>query len=287
MADATSLMTERHSQMATADIAVTVGPKVRLRTVALPVEHGGWGLLFEPIALGLLLAPSWAGLFLSLAATGAFLSRHPLRLVIADQKRGRRFPRTAMAERFVMLYGAVAGLSLILALETAVSFDFLLPVLIALPFALVQIGYDAAARGRSLIPELAGSVAMAATAAAVALAAGWPRPAALALWVVLGARVIPAIMYVRARLAVLHGQRPARLMTVLLHLIALAAVSVLVWQGSLPRLAAFALLILFARAGYGMAGLDSAASAKAIGFREIGFGVMTVAAVAVGHYFTF
>ena|SRR5438045_2599608 len=34
---------------------------VRIRLVALPVEHGGWGLTLEPIALGLLLAPSEIG----------------------------------------------------------------------------------------------------------------------------------------------------------------------------------------------------------------------------------
>ena len=30
------------------------GHRVRVRTVALPVEHGGWGLTLEPVALGLL-----------------------------------------------------------------------------------------------------------------------------------------------------------------------------------------------------------------------------------------
>ncbi len=49
--------------------------RICIRPIALPVEHGGWGLLFEPIVLGLLLAPSPAGLFISLGATGAFLAR--------------------------------------------------------------------------------------------------------------------------------------------------------------------------------------------------------------------
>ncbi len=56
--------------------------RIRLRPIALPAEHGGWGLLFEPIVLGLLLAPSLAGLLLSVAATGAFLARHPFKLAI-------------------------------------------------------------------------------------------------------------------------------------------------------------------------------------------------------------
>ena len=35
---------------------------VRLRTVALPVEHGGWGISLEPVVLGLLVAPSASGI---------------------------------------------------------------------------------------------------------------------------------------------------------------------------------------------------------------------------------
>ncbi len=78
-----------------ADAANAVGrvARVRLRSVALPVEHGGWGLLLEPIALGLLVAPSLAGFCLSVAAAGAFLARHPLKLVMADRQRRRRLPR--------------------------------------------------------------------------------------------------------------------------------------------------------------------------------------------------
>lgn len=65
--------------------------RVRLRTVARPVEHGGWSLTLEPVASGLLVAPSLAGPFISLAAVGAFLARHPFKIVTGDRRRGRRF----------------------------------------------------------------------------------------------------------------------------------------------------------------------------------------------------
>lgn len=32
--------------------------KVPPRPIALPVEHGAWGFLFEPLAAGLILAPA-------------------------------------------------------------------------------------------------------------------------------------------------------------------------------------------------------------------------------------
>ncbi len=73
------------------------------------MEHGGWGLLFEPIVLGLLLAPSLAGLFLSVAAMGAFLARHPFKLAVGDWRRGRRWFHTTLAVGFVVLYVCIAA----------------------------------------------------------------------------------------------------------------------------------------------------------------------------------
>src|SRR5437764_14320935 len=96
--------------------------RVRLKTIALPVEHGGWGLSLEPVALGLLVAPSLPGLFLSVATLAAFLARHPLKLIMADRRRGRRFARTPVAERFVLLYILIATLSLLAAIKTVSSY---------------------------------------------------------------------------------------------------------------------------------------------------------------------
>jgi hypothetical protein len=36
-------------------------PRPLWRMVAVPSEHGGWGLTFEPVLLGLIVNPSWAG----------------------------------------------------------------------------------------------------------------------------------------------------------------------------------------------------------------------------------
>src|SRR5512132_2442191 len=98
-------------------IAVSELPKVtrrvRLRTVALPVEHGAWGLLLEPILLGLLLVPSLAGLLVSISATGAFLARHPFKLAMTDWHRQRVTRRTRLAQRFVFAYATAAILAFI------------------------------------------------------------------------------------------------------------------------------------------------------------------------------
>ncbi|RLE22124.1 MAG: hypothetical protein DRJ50_08160, partial [Actinobacteria bacterium] len=53
------------------------GDRSPWRSVAIPSEHGGWGLTGEPILLGLLLAFSWAGAAVGAAALLAFLVRTP------------------------------------------------------------------------------------------------------------------------------------------------------------------------------------------------------------------
>jgi hypothetical protein len=257
--------------------------RVRVRTVALPVEHGGWSLTLEPVALGLLVAPSPAGFLLALAAAGGFLARHPFKIVAADRRHGRRFPRTAVAERFLLLYGGVALASGLAAAAIAPDSSFLLLLLAALPFVSAQLAYDAAGRGRALLPELAGSFGLAAVAAAIAMAGGWPLIPSLGLWALLAARALPSILYVRARLGLLHGEAPSPLPAVFAHVAALALVALLAWAGVVPPIAAAALLLLLLRAVAGLYAAGAKGSAKQVGVYEICYGAITVAAVAAGH----
>lgn len=260
------------------------GGGVRLRTIALPTEHGGWGITLEPVLLGLLVAPSVAGAGLAFATVCAFLARHPFKIVAGDRGRGRRFARTPYAERFALAYacGATAGLAV--ALYTASGYAFLLPLAAAAPLAAAQLWYDAAGRSRGLLPELAGSVAIASVAAALALAGGAGWPLALGLWALLAARFVPAILYVRARLAELHGKRAPRWPSLLAHASAHALVIALAAYGLLPWLAVAATAVLFARAAYGFA-RRWPSTAKRVGFAEIAFGALTVAATAAGVAF--
>jgi hypothetical protein len=142
---------------------------VRVKTIALPAEHGGWGLLFEPIVLGLLLAPSIPGFYLALSAVGFFLARHPLTLVVLNRRRSS--PRTALARRFATLYLVIGAASFIAALAFT-QHSFVLPLLVVAPFAILQVAHDWTGRRRVLLSELAGVIAVSSLVTAVALAAG-------------------------------------------------------------------------------------------------------------------
>jgi hypothetical protein len=257
---------------------------VRLKRLALPTEHGGWGITLEPVVLGLLLAPTVAGAGLALATVGAFLARHPFKIVAGDRRRGRRFARTPYAERFTLLYGLMTLVGMAVALFAAGDYTFLLPLAAALPLGGVQLWYDAAGRSRGLLPEVAGSVAMGSVACSLALLGGAGWPLALGLWALLAARFVPAILYVRARLAELHGREFARWPSLVAHVFALVAVAALAALKFLPWLAAGVTFVLLARAAYGFA-RRWPATARRVGFGEIAFGALTVFVGALGVIF--
>jgi hypothetical protein len=125
---------------------------------------------------------------------------------------------------------------------------------------------------------------MGSVAAALALAGGAGWPLALGLWAILAARFVPAILYVRARLAALKGKEAARWPSLLAHGVAHAVVVTLAVYKFLPWLAVLMTAVLFSRAAYGFA-RQWPATAKRVGFSEIAFGALTVAAVAAGVAF--
>ena len=141
------------------------------KQVALPAEHGGWGLTLEPVLLGLLVAPSLAGLAIGLAALAAFLVRTPLKLAVIDRRRDQWADRSRLAARI-----AAAELALIVAAAAvAVALAgprWLLPVAAAAPLIAIELAYDIRSRGRRLLPELCGSIGIATVSAAIVLAAG-------------------------------------------------------------------------------------------------------------------
>jgi hypothetical protein len=253
-----------------------------VRSVALPAEHGSWGLTLEPILLGLLVAPSWAGAGLALNAFCAFLLRRPLRVARSSRKHGQS-ERLKLALRFAALYAVVgaAGLGASISLT---GWGPLLPLLFALPFGLVFTFFDAQNQSRSWQAELAGPVALSAVATGIALAGGEPPSAAYALWAVLVARAVPSILFVRARLRLDRGRPRPTALVVVAHVTALGAVTALVRLELLwaPVAAVFVLLLL--RATLGLSRFRRPVSVKAIGYSEIGWGLLTVLSVAAGSW---
>ncbi|HEX7004593.1 MAG TPA: YwiC-like family protein [Trueperaceae bacterium] len=260
-------------------------PSVPLKTVALPNEHGAWAFLLEPALLGLLLAPSLAGASLGVAALGALLTQHPLSLVLADRRRGKTYPRTGLALRFVLFYAPVAGAALLTAVLLRGEVAFLFPALVVAPLALVQLVLDARNRGRSLGAELCGASAVSALAPTILLAGGSELVPAMAIWLLLLARNLSSILYVRARLR-LEYDRPAGLtVPVAAQFGALMVVTAPVVTGVLPYAALMAIVVLAVRALLGLSKYRRATQPKYVGMRELAFGLLLVALTAAGTVF--
>ena len=245
----------------------------------MPDEHGGWGLTAEPALLGLLVAPSWAGAALGIAAFLAFLVRTPLKLVLVDRWRGRWLPRTGLAARI-----AAAELVALAALGAAAvalaGWTWLIPAALAVPLVAVELWFDMRSRGRRLVPELCGAIGMAALVAAVALAGGAPAGLAAALWLVLAARSVATLPFVRVQISRLRRGTGRLVVSDRAQLaggaMALAAVA-------LDRAAlAGAVFVL------GVTVLQSRwvrrppVPAKVLGFRQLGLGLALVAVTAAG-----
>lgn len=269
----------------TSDVPTTEPPRrrpgqVRLRTIALPVEHGAWGFWLEPSLLGLLVAASAGGAALVTSGLAAILLQTPLSIALTDRRRGRHYPRTALAWRWAAAYAVAASAAVALAVAAAGSLMILLPAALAAPLAGLQLAYDVRRRARELIPELSGAVAMGSLASCVAIAGGWGLGEALLLWLLLALRTVPSILYVRARLRLERGADVSLGPTHLAHggvLIALTSAAAL---GLLPLVAALPYALLALRAWHGLSRFRKPVSAKVIGFREMTFGLVVVALLA-------
>lgn len=256
--------------------------RARIKAVALPAEHGSWSLVIEPILLGLLVAPSWAGLAIGAAAFVAFLINQPLKMLLNDIGRGRRYDRTMLARRFVVLYGLILSATLAVAIWLAGPRPFL-PLLLALPFLIIFVHYDRRP-GRSWQAELSAPMGFSAVAAMIALAGGFDLGPALALWAVMIARSAPAVLYIRARLRLIKDKPAQSGLAITAHALALAVVCLLIWAGALPWTAAPALGLLLLRAVWGLSRFRRPLSVKALGFLETGFGLATVLLIASGYW---
>lgn len=233
-----------------------------IRPLALPVEHGAWSFLLEPIVLGLIIAPSGDGALIAIGTVALMLIRQPLKLMLRDWSR-QRYPRTAVCEALVATYGVAALLVFWVAFGPA-----LLPLLIAIPFAVTQFIYDYRNQNRTLISELCGAIASAPVIASIIMASGAALPAAAFAALILG-RAVPAVLYVRS---VLRGE--SRVAMLVAHAMAIAVAALVSW------FAVAAMALLFIRALLPMRN----ARAQKVGMREIAFGSLFVALTAIGRY---
>ncbi|MEN8114292.1 MAG: YwiC-like family protein [Actinomycetota bacterium] len=251
----------------------------RIRSIALPTEHGGWGFTLEPILLGLLVAPSGTAWELSVVALAVFLARRPVKFVSTDLVRRRWYSRTTIALAFSLLYGTLGLAGIVGAFVTAEG-PFWIPVIVAGPLALFALRADAHTRNRGLAAELSGSIAMGSTVAAIALGSGWDMVPAFGLWLILAARDVAAIVLVRGQVRRLHDRPVDAPKIYAVQLAAVAVVAVAAFLDAVPWLGVVAVGLVGVVAVVSLNRSD--VEARVIGWTQMGLGLAVVLVTALG-----
>ena len=270
-------MTDTASAAAVSPSPARVG-RSALRSIAVPTEHGGWGLTAEPVVLGLAVAPSIAGLCLGSAAIIAFLARTPLRIVLVDRHRNRDLDRTGLARRVLLVEVAVI-VALVAGAAVTATATFWWPAAIAAPLVATELWFDARSRSRRLVPELAGTYGICSVAAMILLATGHPPAEAIAAWLILAGRATTAIPHVRAQIARLHRRSwsSRELIVADFAAIAVAIAAVAIDPAVAPGAVAVAGVVAIQRIT-----ARTPVPAKVIGIRQTILGLAVVAATVAG-----
>jgi hypothetical protein len=93
--------------------------------------------------------------------------------------------------------------------DRGAGWQWAIPVVIAAPLVAVELWFDVRSRGRRLVPELCGAIGISGVVAAIALAAGRSGWLAASLWLILTARAIGSIPFVRVQIVRLRrGEGP-------------------------------------------------------------------------------
>lgn len=260
---------------------VQASPAARslLRSVAVPSEHGGWGLTAEPALLGLLIAPGSAGLAVATAALVAFVARTPLKVVLVDRHRHRSLDRTRLAWRVLLVEAAVL-VALVTAAAVTADGPFWAPAVLAAPLVALELWFDRRSRSRRLAPELAGAVGISAVAAMIILARGDEVALAIGAWLILAARAATAIPHVRAQIARLHG-RPTPASTQLVADI-VAVAGVLAAAALDTALAAGAVAVGAVIGSQRLGARRPVPPPQVLGLRQMALGLAVVAVAAAG-----
>jgi hypothetical protein len=256
---------------------------VKAKQVALPVEHGGWSFLFEPIVAGLAISFSAGGVWIAVLMIGAFLLRRPLSVWAMQVSAGRQNEFRSLSAKYTAGYALVLAAGAV-GILLNVPFSALLPLIILPPLAAFQLYSDVYRQNRQMLPEIAGALAMSASAAAIILAGGGEWQLAAAVWFFLAARLTTSILYVRDRLGAEKGKPFNYWPAVSAHMVALVLTAALAAFGKLPFLTIPAIAVLLFRASVGLSRYRKPTKAMKIGVIEVVLGVVSLTALIIGHH---
>jgi hypothetical protein len=155
------------------------------------------------------------------------------------------------------------------------------PLLLAAPFGGLFVWFDRRNQARATAAELAGCAAYSFVPMIIAILAGWPAGASLALAALAAARSIPAILTVRSYLRTTKGESAGAGIVVAVSLAAFAGVVALIIRQLAPLIAGGFVGLLFLRTLWLTGSWRPPWSARRIGMMEAVLGLIYVVLVAL------
>jgi hypothetical protein len=190
--------------------------------------------------------------------------------------------RDRLARRIALLELAGVAVAVLGALLLSPDSAWWLPGVAAAPLFALALWYDRRSQSRHLVPEVAGSLAIASVAAMGARAGGADWVLAIGLWLILGARILSSIPHVRAQVLRIHGHLPPARLTLVGDGAALVvAVAAVLLDGRLV-LGAAAIVGLVVIQRFTL--VRPPRPAKVLGVRQMLLGFAVVAATAAGAW---
>ncbi|MDP3981094.1 MAG: YwiC-like family protein [Chlamydiota bacterium] len=256
---------------------------INIKTIALPKEHGGWGLLLEPVIVALVLCPHGSAFLLAVSFICAFLMYYPLKIATEDTLKHQRTPRTMLAYQFSALYGFIALVGILYVFINSKSL-FWIPLLISLPLFFYQFSAALNKEHRNLFPEISGAVALASVAPAILISGERSLIDAFLIWYLFMVRGFFSIVYVRNRLRAARKQAYSGQQVAIVHSLGLVSILILVFIKLIPYPVLAGYGILSAHAYWGMKSHDSLLKPKDIGWQEMLFGVINCIFIILAYY---
>jgi len=178
-------------------------PRLFLRHVALPSDHGSWVFLLSPLLIGLFAGDSWstAALFLIVASLAAFLIRQPVTIIVKVYS-GRRSRRDLTAAWFwIGIYAIIGAVGLVGLLLQGFAFIFILalPGIPVFAWHLYLVSKRAERRQMGVEIVASGVLALAAPAG-YWLGVGWADPLGWLLFALTWLQSAASIVYAYLRL---------------------------------------------------------------------------------------
>ncbi len=254
--------------------------KVNIRQIALPIEHGSWGFVLEPLILSLIVAYSFPGLLLAVCTFFMFLSHQPIKILFKNKPDDYN---KKIAIFFLIIYLLVI-LVLFVFVLLSVKLQSLIPFGLSLVVMIIYLSNLYNQKNRELINELSAPISISLLVLSILLFKNWQLEYVISFWIILLSRSVQTTFYVHTKLLMYKKKKYNLSVSIIISVFFTLLLIILAKLKLAPSLAYFASILLFFRTVWGLFVTKNHFKVKTFGILEFVYGATYLALVALGYY---